>query len=109
MFLNTLAQFLYLSFLLIIPLRAIVVNKNEFSIDGSDIGLTSTLQAQIPHLTNSKGKILGNATMISINDLAMGDVSHALFLCQYCVRKLHSKDVNEKITSNLKIIPYFHD
>ena len=49
------------------------------------------------------------ATMISINDLAMGDVSHALFLCQYCVRKLHSKDVNEKITSNLKIIPYFHD
>ena len=66
MFLNTLAQFLYLSFLLIIPLRAIVVNKNEFSIDGSDIGLTSTLQAQIPHLTNSKGKILGNATMISI-------------------------------------------
>ena len=66
MFLNTLAQFLYLSFLLIIPLRAIIVNKNEFSIDGSDIGLTSTLQAQIPHLTNSEGKILGNATMISI-------------------------------------------
>ena len=31
------------------------------------------------------------ATMISINDLAMGDVSHALFLCQYCVRKLHSQ------------------
>ena len=66
MFLNTLAQFLYLSILLIIPLRAIVVNKNEFSIDGSDIGLTGYLQAQIPHLTNPKGKILGNATMISI-------------------------------------------
>ena len=31
------------------------------------------------------------ATMISINDLTMGDVSHALFLCQYCVRKLHSQ------------------
>lgn len=49
------------------------------------------------------------ATMISINDLAMGDVSHALFLCEYCVTKLHSKDVNEKILGNLKIIPYFHD
>ncbi len=49
------------------------------------------------------------AKFISINDIAMGDVSHALFLCDYCLRKLHENDLNEKNTSNLKIIPYFHD
>lgn len=49
------------------------------------------------------------AKFISINDIVMGDVSHALFLCEYCLKKLHSKDLSENNTSNLKLIPYFHD
>ena len=49
------------------------------------------------------------AKFISINDIVMGDVSHALFLCDYCLRKLHENDLKENNTSNLKIIPYFHD
>ena len=49
------------------------------------------------------------AKFISINDISMGDVSHALFLCDYCIKKLHYKDVSEKNTGNLKLVPYFHD
>lgn len=49
------------------------------------------------------------AKFISVNDLTMGDVSHALFLCDYCLRKLHAKDLNERNKSNIKLIPYFHD
>jgi hypothetical protein len=49
------------------------------------------------------------AKFISINDISMGDISHALFLCDYCIKKLHYKDVSEKNTGNLKLVPYFHD
>ena len=49
------------------------------------------------------------AKFISINDINMGDLSHNLFLCDFCLKKLHAKDLSEKNTSNLKIIPYFHD
>ena len=49
------------------------------------------------------------AKFISINDISMGDVSHALFLCDHCIKKLHYKDVSEKNAGNLKLVPYFHD
>ena len=49
------------------------------------------------------------AKFISINDIVVGDVSHALFLCDYCLKKLHQVELNENNTSNLKLIPYFHN
>lgn len=49
------------------------------------------------------------AKFISINDIVVGDVGHALFLCDYCLKKLHQVELNENNTSNLKLIPYFHN
>ena len=49
------------------------------------------------------------AKFISINDIVMGDVNNALFLCDYCLKKLHETELLDNNTSNLKLIPYFHN
>ena len=49
------------------------------------------------------------AKFISINDTVKGNYNNALFLCQYCLKKLHETELNDNTTSNLKLIPYFHN
>ena len=49
------------------------------------------------------------AKFISINDLVKGNVNNALFLCDYCLKKLHETELVDNNTSNLKLIPYFHN
>ena len=46
---------------------------------------------------------------ISINDIVVGNVNNALFLCDYCLKKLHETELADNNTSNLKLIPYFHN
>ena len=46
---------------------------------------------------------------ISINDIVVGNVNNALFLCDYCLNKLHETELKDNNTSNLKLIPYFHN
>lgn len=46
---------------------------------------------------------------ISINDIVVGNVNNALFLCDYCLKKLHENELIDNNTSNLKLIPYFHN
>ena len=49
------------------------------------------------------------AKFISINDIVKGNVNNALFLCDYCLKKLHETELVDNNTSNLKLIPYFHN
>ena len=49
------------------------------------------------------------AKFISINDIVKGNVNNALFLCDYCLKKLHETEHADNNTSNLKLIPYFHN
>ena len=49
------------------------------------------------------------AKFISINDIVKGDMNNALFLCDYCLKKLHESELVDNNTSNLKLIPYFHN
>ena len=49
------------------------------------------------------------AKFISINDIVKGNVNNALFLCDYCLKKLHETEHVENNTSNIKLIPYFHN
>ena len=49
------------------------------------------------------------AKFISINDIVVGNVNNALFLCDYCLKKLHENELVDNNTSNLKLIPYFHN
>ena len=49
------------------------------------------------------------AKFISINDIVKGNVNNALFLCYYCLKKLHETELVDNNTSNLKLIPYFHN
>ena len=49
------------------------------------------------------------AKFISINDIVVGNVNNALFLCDYCLKKLHETELVDNNTSNLKLIPYFHN
>ena len=49
------------------------------------------------------------AKFISINDIVKGNVNNALFLCDYCLKKLHEVEHADNNTSNLKLIPYFHN
>ena len=49
------------------------------------------------------------AKFISINDIVMGNFNNALFLCDYCLKKLHENELIDNNTSNLKLIPYFHN
>ena len=49
------------------------------------------------------------AKFISINDIVVGNVNNALFLCDYCLKKLHENELADNNTSNLKLIPYFHN
>ena len=49
------------------------------------------------------------AKFISINDIVMGNVNNALFLCDHCLKKLHENELIDNNTSNLKLIPYFHN
>lgn len=49
------------------------------------------------------------AKFISINDSICQETSHALFLCDYCLKQLHEEELKENKTNNLKLIPYFHD
>ena len=49
------------------------------------------------------------AKFISINDIVVGNVNNALFLCDYCLKKLHETELADNNTSNLKLIPYFHN
>ena len=49
------------------------------------------------------------AKFISINDIVVGNVNNALFLCDFCLKKLHENELVDNNTSNLKLIPYFHN
>ena len=49
------------------------------------------------------------AKFISINDIVKGNVNNALFLCDHCLKKLHETELVDNNTSNLKLIPYFHN
>lgn len=49
------------------------------------------------------------AKFISINDKIAGENSKISFFCEYCLKKLHEKDVKDNTRNNLKLIPYFHD
>ena len=49
------------------------------------------------------------AKFISINDIVVSNVNNALFLCDYCLKKLHETELVDNNTSNLKLIPYFHN
>ena len=49
------------------------------------------------------------AKFISINDIVVGNMNNALFLCDYCLKKLHETELQDNNTSNLKLIPYFHN
>ena len=49
------------------------------------------------------------AEFISINDIVKGNVNNALFLCNHCLKKLHETELVDNNTSNLKLIPYFHN
>ena len=48
------------------------------------------------------------AKFISINDYVKGKVNN-VFLCDFCLKKLHEIDLVDNNTSNLKLIPYFHN
>ena len=49
------------------------------------------------------------AKIISVNDIIMGDVNNALFLCDQCLENLHKVDIMGDNKDNLKLIPYYHN
>lgn len=49
------------------------------------------------------------AKFISINDPIGGVNNKVIFICEFCLKKLHDKEVKENTLSTIKLIPYFHD
>jgi hypothetical protein len=49
------------------------------------------------------------AKFISINDKIGGESNKVIFFCEYCLKKLHQKEIKENTLSSLKLIPYYHD
>lgn len=49
------------------------------------------------------------AKFVSINDAVVGQGNSAFFICDHCLMNIHGKDLSQGITSNVKIIPYYHD
>jgi hypothetical protein len=49
------------------------------------------------------------AKFISINDPLGGNTNRVLFLCDFCLKKLHDKEFKENNVRGLKLIPYYHD
>jgi hypothetical protein len=49
------------------------------------------------------------AKFISINDPLGGVNNKVVFMCEFCLKKLHEKEIKENTLTSLKLIPYFHD
>jgi RNase P subunit RPR2 len=63
------------------------------------------------------GCVFYYAKFISINDriggdsntLINGSSNKVLFFCEFCLKKLHEKEIKENTLGSLKLIPYYHD
>lgn len=46
---------------------------------------------------------------IAVNSPLNSNNNKCIFICDYCLKKLHEKERKENTMSTLKLIPYFHD